>query len=362
MKNFVAVGVVVAIAGQAIGQYNPQPGDIVFTSQQSNAIKVISGTTPSSPTTLVSYAVAGSQLGPLTQGPDGNFYVSDGRFPVDNPSTAGVLKTTNLFGVAPSIAPWAQGDPLQQPLGIRYSANTNAFLVVNNPFGPITQPAVEGILSVSYSNPASVSIVHAEPPTNSPRPRYQAGIFIEPDPNSNDFFVMTVNGGGSGSNNPPDDLFPSAMWRLRYNAGSYALDTAPVVDFSASFTGLPFDLTQARGIAPIPGTNDIFVSDHMGGNIFKVSLTGAGTFAGITLVLGGLNQPEALAYNPYTNKLVIDERGNLTASRISTMNLDGTGFTVLSTGDHARGFVIVPAPGAAALLGIGGLLATRRRR
>ena len=40
MKNFVAVGVVVAIAGQALAQVN---GDVVFTSQQANGIKVISG-------------------------------------------------------------------------------------------------------------------------------------------------------------------------------------------------------------------------------------------------------------------------------------------------------------------------------
>lgn len=353
-----------ALGGVAFAQNN---GDIIFTSQQADAVKLISGTTPTAPgaATLIAANTFGTSLGGITRAGDGNYYIVDGNFPVPNPSTAGVRRINNPFSGAATLSTFVQGDPLQYGVGVAYSANTNSLITVNNPFGPVSQGIADGIYNVPLNNPSAVTQIFAEPPISTPQPRYQAGMYIVQDPNSNDFFVVTENGGtGTVGTNPQDDLFPGALWRVRYNGGtnSYAVDATPVVDFGAPFTGLGFNINGPRGIAAVPGTSDLFVTDLWGGTVYKITLDGSGNYSSIALVLSGLDQPESIIYNEYTGKLVIDERGNLTNSRISTFNLDGSGFTVLYTGEHARGFAIVPAPSAVALLGMGGMVLARRRR
>lgn len=368
MKNFVAVGVVVAIAGQALAQVN---GDVVFTSQQANGIKVISGSVPGPATTLYSSPNSATLFAGITAAPDGNYYVADGRFPFPNLTDAGVVRISNLFGVASASQLYA-GTPVQNPLGLVWDNNTGQLITNSNPGSPPNPPTTDGVYGVSLSG--SLTTFFTEPnPIPGPRPTFHAShsIIKDPRPGSNDFLVSCVNG-GSGINPSPTfgfDAESSTVWRLRWTGSTYTMDTTPVVDLASSFTGFGQSFYNSRGMAAVPGSSSFYITDHEAGKINRVDMDVLGNFTGMTTILSGLSFPENVIYNPYTNKLVFGERassladyGAMTGSKISTVNLDGTGLTVLSTGDHARGFYIVPAPGAAALLGIGGLLATRRRR
>jgi hypothetical protein len=361
--------VLLAIAGFAAGataQVTPNNGDIIFTSQQANAIKLISGTTPGGATTLYASSNPITQYTGISLAPDGNYYVGDGRVSGLNPNDAGITRVNNIFSGSASVTPITVGNPLQNPVNLAWSNDANRFVVVNNPAGPQFPQVFDGIFGVTTGG--AINTYFSEN-TSTPRPNYNGGFGIiqDPRPGSRDFLITAVNGGvdtdTSPSNPFPFDAQASTVWRLAYNVGtnSYNLGTSPLVDFSPSVTGFT-GFYNTRGIAAVPGTNSFFTTDLVAGVINKVTLDALGNFQSVQTILTGLNQPESIIYNPFTNQLVFDERGNLTASQISTVNLDGTGRVVLYAGEHARGFAIVPSPASAALLGLGGLLAARRRR
>ncbi|MFO0832375.1 MAG: hypothetical protein U0637_11130 [Phycisphaerales bacterium] len=367
MKNLLALGVVVALSGQALATN----GDVVFTSQQANGIKVISGTTPGPATTLYLSSNPATLFAGITAAPDGNYYVADGRFPFPNLTDAGIVRVSNLFG-SPSASQLAQGNPLQNPLGLVWDPNTSQLITVSNPGSPPNPPTMDGVYGINLGGTVSTFFTEPNPIPNG-RPTYHAAhsIIKDPRPGSNDFLISCVNGGVATNPSPTFgfDAESSTVWRLRWNGSTYAMDTSPVVDLASSFTGFSQSFYNSRGMAAVPGSSSFYITDHEAGKINRVDMDALGNFTGMTTILSGLSFPENIIYNQYTNQLVFGERcdslanyGSLTGSKISTVNLDGTGLTVLSTGDHARGFYIVPAPGAAALLGLGGLLARRRRR
>jgi hypothetical protein len=357
--------VLAGFAAVAAAQVTPNNGDIIFTSQQANAIKIISGTTPGPATTLYASSNPMTQYTGISLAPDGNYYVGDGRVSGLNPNDAGITRVNNIFSGSASVTPITVGNPLQNPVNLAWSSDSGRFIVVNNPAGPQFPQVFDGIFGVTTGG--SINTYYAELPMTTPRPRYNGGFGIIQDPRagSRDFLITSINGGVDNdlSSPFPFDREASAVWRLAYDAGtnSYNLNNAPLVDFSPSITGFT-GFYNTRGIAAVPGTNSFYTTDLVAGVINKVTMDALGNFQSIQTILTGLNQPESIIYNPFTNQLVFDERGDLTASQISTVNLDGTGRVVLYAGEHARGFAIVPSPASAALLGLSGLVAMRRRR
>lgn len=353
IRQLTAAFALTALAGAASAGISVQPGDIVFTSQQDDAIKIIGGVAPGPETTLYSMGTSNTaRLSSIVLGPNGNFFVGDGAFP--GSTASGIIEVSNLFSGA-SSASFATGAPFGNPETLVYDSRTNAFITVNNPSGQGFPNPGDAILSTPFANPAGTSPIFAEPAPGNPI-SYEAGVTITADPNSNDKFITTLNSGdGNG-----DNASISALWRLPESGAGFGAPQL-VVDFSAATTSIS-DMFQVRGVAAVPGTNDLYVTEFAQGAIYRVSLDGSGNFDSMALVADGFSEPGQIAYNEYTNQLVFTERGGLTDSKINTINLDGTGLVTLDTGDHARGFYIVPTPGAATLLGLAGIAGLRRRR
>jgi hypothetical protein len=135
-----------------------------------------------------------------------------------------------------------------------------------------------------------------------------------------------------------------------------------VVDFDGTATSFG-PLTFVAGITSTTGGDgltDLFVTDTFTDSIYRVDLDANGDFVSADLILDGLDDPQTIEFNPFRNSLIFHELGAMT---ISEVGLDGSGLTVLETGVvSARGIYIIPAPGAVALFGLGGLAAMRRRR
>jgi hypothetical protein len=371
MKAIATLIVLAGFAAVASAQVTPANGDIIFTSETANGVKLISGAAPGGATTLYLSSNTATRFAGIRQAPDGNYYVADGRFPFPNTTDAGIVRISNIFSGSATASQLTQGNPIQNPLGLEWSNTTNEFITNSNPGSVVTSQTNDGIFGANLAG--TVRQFYQEPfPVPGPRPAFEASFDLVPDPRpgSRDYLITTVNGGVDVNPNPifGFDGIASAVWRLRYDAvgNTYNLDTsAPVVDFSASFTGASSGFFNTRGITAVPGTNSFFVADLEAGVINQVTMNAAGAFVSQQTIITGLLAPESVEYNPYTNKLVIAERGGAFSTvdaRISDINLDGSGYRVLYAGEHARGFAIVPSPASAALLGVGGLVALRRRR
>lgn len=331
---------------------------IVFTSQQERAVRFLDSSGVVS--TLWAAPDPDSRLAGITRGPGGEFYVSDGRsIPFPNLTDAGIVRLDGLFSGTPSASFLTQGTPIQNPIGLTYDPTTSSLLSISTPGVPITPDSQRGIFSVSLGGTVSPVFVQDEDATGV---RFSTGRSIIADPFSNDYYVTAVNG-GSFSNGQPDGV-SSTLWRLEYNAGtnSYDLGSDPVVDFADTFTGFGTDITGLRGIATVPGSESLWVTDIVTGSILRIDLDGAGNFASLTQIATGLDQPEEIIYNPFTGQLVFSERGDNIDPKLSAINIDGTGYEILLEGEHARGFYIIPSPGTGAILMLSGLAAVRRRR
>ncbi len=343
----------VGLAGPALAQ---NPGDIVFTDFTNDRIGLISGGTVS---TLVDLSGGSTRLGGIARGPDGAYYFGDGPYFISNPSTARIIRVGDLFGV-PQVSTFVSSDPIQNPGGMVYDQQSSRFLAVNNPFGPIAQTSRDGILGIP-ANGVGVHMAFNEPPLGNPRPRYEAGFYMTRDQHSNDYFVTALNGGAFAGTGGDDD--GSTLWRASVVPGSPELMMTLVYDFSNAPFAVP--LTQVRGVTSVPGTNDLYLTDWERGAIYRMTLDNAGQFQSLALVRGGLLNPEAIVYNAFTNRLIVDqsdEMGGFLNAAIFEVSLDGTQQVQLASGFHARDFYVVPTPGTLALLGVGGLVALRRRR
>jgi hypothetical protein len=291
----------------------------------------------------------------IVLGPNGNFFVSDGRLP-GNPA-AGILEISNLFtGAIASV--FTDGPLLTNPVGMAYDSPSNQFIVVNNPSGQSFPNPDDGVVGVPFNSPGAASTLFSEPDPAGPNPRYEGGVYTIPN-GQGGYYITSINGGvdsGSGG-----DSQASTLWSLNPDGGGgFAMSSSPVVDFSQSEFGGAFSYTSIRGITEANGS--LFVTDTDAGEILRLDLDGSGSVFGFAVIATGLNQPESIIFNQFTGELVFTERGGLTDSKISSINLDGTGYEVLLTGEHARGFYIVPTPGTGALLVLSGLAAIRRRR
>jgi len=345
--------------GAALGQTD---GDIVFTDEVTDAIYRLDGFNTS--TQLISFAPDNEfRLGGLIN-IGGTFYVANGPSVSSTTPPAELRRLNDLFGASSSTV-LASGNPLYNPIGLAWDKANGQILSVNNPTDASPPVGfVEGIVGLSLDTLAT-SAVYSQLPI---RPgggapgfaQYEDGIRIVADPFSDDFFVVDGSGGAFGGGTLGDGgPRGSAIWRLSIdgaNAGSLEL----VMDGTdTAFTGLAEKIGFMRGVAAVG--DRLFITDAETDAIYRVDLDGSGDFLAATEILSdpAFTAPQEIVFNRYTDKLVFSDA---TAQRIYQMNLDGSGLELLMEGVNARGIAIVPTPASAALLGLGGLVATRRRR
>jgi uncharacterized protein (TIGR03382 family) len=366
-----AITALLATTGVASAQFT-SPGDILFTTDNGGSIRNISGFAPGGSLTLwTATEFADTELAGIDLGPNGNFYVADGRNPIPGPDivNSGIIEVTDLFGT-PSSSYITRGNPLQRPIGLKYDATTDRLLTISNPgtTNPELFPRIDGIFSVTTDG-STVDPVFIEAAAN-PRPRFQAGSYLTPDPNSNDWWAASTNGGQDSG--PPPNIRASTINRLQFNPGTndYTLESSPsTIDLSASATGAPVTYNDLRGIAALPGDNggtDLFFTDATQNVVVLLELDASDNLISLTEIASGFQGIGTLEYNPFSNQLVfVDDDITDDSKRVWSMNLDGSGLTLLHDTEpdqDIRGLYIIPAPGTMALLGLTGLAAVRRRR
>jgi hypothetical protein len=384
-KNMIAAGLL-ALAGFAASASAQSPGDIVFTvddffSNQPQGIYSLSVGQQLAPvggqvpTQRLLFAEGANRVQGITWDGAGTYYVADGVLPTQNPSTAKIWRVNNMFG-APVATNISEGGQLENPIGVAFHAASNNIITVNNTIAGGPGPGFEGIVGVNASTGVRTTLFQEN--NANPRPRHEGGTYISQSPQaafSNTFYAVSVNGGVAQPNPSSDDGVASVITRFDVNPGSLATTATTLVDMTdvqAALGGVL--LTQLRGIAAIPGTNSLLITDlgnkELGspvraGGIYRIDLNGSGGFSSISPVITGLAFPESIVYNPFTGKIVFEEIVDLNTpgvARISQVNLNGTGLQVIADGIHARGFVVVPAPTSAMALAGAGLVALRRRR
>ncbi len=352
-RNLTLSALLISVGLSSVAQAQNN-GDLVFTDEFSDSVYhlPVGGVAAN-----LLFSAPGSRLAGITR--RGNeWYFASGPFPVQTPSDSSILRVTNLFSGAPTVTAFATSGDIQNPIGIRYHSASDNIIGVMNPSGT----SYEGLLGVNANSGAQTPLFQEPDPVSTPSPRYNAGAYIVQDVNrGNRFLVSNINGGSHVTDPNLDSGVASTLHAFTIGAD---LSTTHdyIYDLSASNTGLANTLFDVRGLA-ING-DDVYISDTTRGEVYHLTLNGSGGISGITLLADGFDGPESLIFNPFTNKLIVDETGALdpNRARISQINLDGSGYEVLLEGVHARGFEIVPAPGTLALLGLGGLFAARRRR
>jgi len=336
------------------------PGDLIFTRRDTGGPDQINLFSGGVVTNLVTFDDPITRLSDLVMAPDGTVFVGNGPLPPPDPnvSSASIIRVQDILGT-PVITNLASGIPLWNPVGVTFDVGNNQVLTVNNLGSDfdVTDRA-EGVLGVELDG--TVTKVFEQNPL-PPRPRFEAGGYIEPDPQgTGDFITVSVNGGiFDGGGGGVGELQGSQLYRLEV-PGAGAVGTGSLlVDLSdTTVTGLAEPLTFVVGITSVPGTNELFVTNKADlDSVFRVTLTGDGQFESITKIIDGLNDPEEITYDPFNDKLVIAE-----VDKISRINLDGSGYEVLVETSRVRGIVVIPSPAGLSTLALGGLLILRRRR
>lgn len=333
------------------------------------------------------------RLADISTGANGEFLLTHGQaigFPTGSPpqtqGVGAVLRLQNIQGVASAVGV-SSGGLINNPIGVAYDSTTNSAVMVLNPGTDNNlTPYSEGIVNANYLSGAQTQIFDELPGLANPRPRYQAAAYIQPDPRglARTFLVGSQQGGlnapvGNNAGGPQ-------LYRLNYDATLTTSTMSRIVDFTnPAETGIAEDFVDGTldfftnggilGIAVVPGSDSIYVAmRHYG--IWKVNLTAAGAYDisnPMTQILdpfdlvspGDYALIGAMDYDPYANKLVFGlDNGNGVSNLAGLweVNLDGSGANRLVADVVVRGIDFIPAPGAAALLGLGALVAGRRRR
>ncbi|MCK4873012.1 MAG: PEP-CTERM sorting domain-containing protein [Phycisphaerales bacterium] len=350
----------VVAACTAAGAHAATIGDIIFTDELTNSVNLIADPGGANTvSTLFTFAgwPAHFRPGDIVALPGGDYAIGNSPIDVQDPSEASIERITDLFGT-PTTWTIASSDPIQFSHEMEYRAASSELVVVNNPgSAPVIPLRFEGVLGVDPDS-GSVSEIYAGfMGGDPPRPRYQGGNALAKDPYSSNYYHTTVNGGEWWNGQPNDENQAGVLFYLDVDAGTVDI----VADMSYLITDTP--IVKVSGLVALPGDQpgwtDLYLSDLFTDAIYKLRIDDMGNYVDITTLLDGLDKPQAIDYNPYTNKLVFS---SVLSSTVQQINLDGTGRETLATGVWARGFEFVPAPSSAMLIGFGGLTLLRRRR
>ncbi|MEO1008977.1 MAG: PEP-CTERM sorting domain-containing protein [Planctomycetota bacterium] len=349
MKTHALTATIVAAAAATT---TAQLSDIVYTNERDATIDSFIG---GSGGTLAASANPGARLAGIVL-VGGDFFFADGAANADPTLTSGFFRLSDPFGAA-TIAPVSTGLPIENPIGVQWDAGRGNFITINNPVSP-GATSVDGILGITPGG--TVSTIFEED-LSIPRPRYQGAARLAPDPAGTGYLVPSPN--GSGAVVGPGELgTASALFRIDID-GSLSGSQSLIVDLGdTAVTGLADPLLDTAGVTVNPSTGLVYLTDRDAGAIYELTLDGAGAFDSIRVLVDGLDEPEEIQYDPFNDRLVFDENRGSDLGRISQVELDGTGLTLLVDDVDTRGIAIVPAPATLALLGLGGLAAARRRR
>ncbi|MEM1331005.1 MAG: PEP-CTERM sorting domain-containing protein [Planctomycetota bacterium] len=295
--------------------------------------------------------------GGLVRGPGETFWLHSAPRPIQDTANARILRLDNLFGGATETV-LASNTPVQQPAGMLFDPTTRNLITINNPGSTANvNPRFEGVIGVNVDD-GTVSTIFEENP-NDPAPRYfaAAGITMAAGMNPNEYFITSVNGGAGGTPTPNGES--SVIVKLTVDPNTLNGTVETVLDLTAANTGLASDLTFTRAIEKIDGTNDYLLSDAADNAIYRASFDAAGNYQGISLVRDGFASAGGLKYDNTDGTIVFYDPG---ADELYRISLDGSTIETLASNVEINSFVLIPAPGTAALLGLGGLVAARRRR
>ena len=333
--------------------------------------------------TRATYA-PGVRLAGIDHAPGGtcDFYVADGVKPPPSGALAGtgrLLKVTDVLGAA-STSVIATGQQIWNPIGIRFDSRSNSVIDVDNLTSPGNPPeVVRGLYGINVGSGVQtllqqerVSIPGVPPPNPEGRAFHEGGTYISNDSRgvAGRYYVMSATGGRhvGAYQGIPNLNVSSAIWKVDVDATATSSTFTEFVDTSSagfvhnsvSIPGALTNYTDFRGIC-MDADNNIYITSTYFGLIIKMTTDANGDFTGSSVIASGLNAPETIEYDEFTNTLVFAQIGARTLSRI---NLDGTGLTTLATNVHVRGidFCPIPTPGAIAGIGMVGLVALRRRR
>lgn len=363
MTALAAAAAIAALSGTVAAQ---SAGDVVFTTDDGGVwLRTLGGTT----TQLAQINDPGVRLADLAFGPDGTLYVNSGPAPVQNPSQAVVYRIDDPFGAA-NVSVLASSDPLQNPVGLVYDPNSGNLLAVNNPGTPGQPQFYIGLLGI---NPTTGAVTEVLERDISSFPTWNRGSYLSAVPGvAGEFFATAAE--GSATIIPPVPGFNRAgsLHRLTVSSDLATASESLIVDLGdTSVTGLSKAITRVTGVTAVDAQT-LFVSafdfDDQAGAIYRVDLDTDGNFVGLQdITSGNVPQtflPEELEYNPFTGTLLFADRSTSGASggNILEINLDGTGFSIFANEGRVRGIAIIPSPAGAALLAMGGLVASRRRR
>ncbi len=381
------IGVIVAFAGLAASALAQNAGDVLFTTRDRFAsggvdpdriglIEVDGGNIVS---TLFEVPELDSRTNRLARAPGANnFYVGNVPFPpADDRTTGNLYRLDNLFGVVSRVGVVNSADvpELIAPAGIQYNADADKIIWINNAIGTGSGPGDvdDGIFGAAPDG-SMLTDIFQEPPSG-PAPRYNAGVEIKPDPlRPNSYYVSTLNGGDdvTGEGDPQS----GTLWRLDVDTNDIANSTMTLITtLDGATTGLGENLTFVQGMTVLPdGT--VIVGDKKNRKIYSLDISDDGLgLDGATELIDfapihsnfGLTEagPGDIEYDEFNGMLVlvedVDQNRNFD-DRIARIALDGTGYEVLADHVAAVDVFVVPAPAGLALLGLGGLVATRRRR
>lgn len=341
----------IALCGLAGGAVAQVDGTIVYTDEVTDAVYQLDGVNTS--TQLISFAPDNEfRLGGLLN-VGGTFYVSNGPSVTSTTPSAEIRRLDNLFGGGATSTVLSSGAPLFNPIGLAWDATNGQILAANNPTAmPIPTGYVRGITGLNLTTLASDVIAEAVNPIQNGE--FSRPIRLAKEANRDSFVI--ADGEGSLFNGP--NTQGSVLWRMS-DVTSNSANIDVLVDLGdTSVTGLGVVLEEIRGVTSVG--NSLFITEAVSTDaIYRVDLDVNGDFQSITQIASGFQAAQEIVHNRYTDKLVFSDA---LAQRVYQMDLDGSNLEVLMEGVNARGIAIVPTPASAALLGLGGLVATRRRR
>ncbi|MEL6496906.1 MAG: hypothetical protein AAF937_04595 [Planctomycetota bacterium] len=378
MTRIASIAAVLAFAGSASAQF--APGSLLFISDDrdggADSVNALDYNSLSV-TNLFNFAAGGQDVarhGGLAQGPDGEFYVGNSPLPNLDPSTASLERLDGLFSGAPVQSTAVSAPSLQNTTGVIYDSFTDSLLVLNNPGSAFPVPReFEGLQSYDRATGAYDGLVV---PEDFAMPGIGAvgGGLVAAGSNPGEYFFGSINGGVGFDPTLPGDgsRTASVIARTQLNDPANPLDdtTEVLVDLTPADSGADEFLGLLRGLAVLPNGNIAFLEGNSS-RIWEVVLDGNGDFDSLNIIFDGdgiAGDDRALGsgiiYNQFTDKLnYIENTDTLGVFNIVEINTDGTGRTILASGlTNVNSLVAIPAPASAALLGLGGLAAARRRR
>lgn len=378
---------IVTLAGIAVSALGQNAGDILFTTKDRVASGGATGdrvgwidlSNANAVETLFTVPELDSRINRLARAPGtNNFFLGNSPFPpADDRTTGNLWLLSNLFGSVSrsSVINSADVPELIAPNGIQYNADAGRVLWINNAIGTGSGAGDvdDGIFGSAIDGSAFADIF--QEPNSGPAPRYNAGVEIKADPlRANSYYVSTLNGGDDTTG--PNDPQSGTLWRLDVDTNDITNSSMTLITtFHADDTGLGENLTFVQGLT-IDGNGDVIIGDKKTRKVYRLEISNDGLsldgatelidFAPIHLNAGLTDAgPGDIEFDPFTGMLVLVEdvdQGNDFNDRISRINLDGTGYEVLVNNIPASDVFIIPAPSALALVGLGGLVAVRRRR